>query len=260
MMRNCFGVKGPRCRARGGRRWHVHGRVRHRHDRRGRLRSHPLHRRHRRLDRQGSDEHHHPRAEHQCLSGEAGAVTVEAAFAIAALVAVLVLCLAGLTAVAMQVRCIDAAREAARLAARGDDGAATRRSADRRAGGCGPASAARRGLRGRDRYREITLLPGSRSKPKRWPRSKPPSGRAGVGQRDRGSDGRCFADRHGRRHCYRGGGHRATPRSGGRRPGRAGRGGKVPAGAEPRARRHPGWRGRWPPSWWRARSTSWMSW
>ncbi len=37
---------------------------------------------------------------------------------------VLVLCAAGLTAVAMQVRCIDAAREAARLAARGDEAAA----------------------------------------------------------------------------------------------------------------------------------------
>jgi predicted ABC-type ATPase len=33
---------------------------------------------------------------------------------------VLALCLAGLTAVSMQVRCVDAAREAARLAARGD--------------------------------------------------------------------------------------------------------------------------------------------
>ncbi|MEZ0362881.1 TadE family type IV pilus minor pilin [Mycobacterium sp. pUA109] len=44
--------------------------------------------------------------------------------AIAALVAVLALCVAGVTAVAMQVRCIDAAREAARLAARGDDRAA----------------------------------------------------------------------------------------------------------------------------------------
>jgi hypothetical protein len=32
-----------------------------------------------------------------------------------------VLCLAGLTAMSMQVRCVDAAREAARLAARGDD-------------------------------------------------------------------------------------------------------------------------------------------
>ena len=34
---------------------------------------------------------------------------------------VLVLCLAGVSAVSMQVRCVDAAREAARLAARGDD-------------------------------------------------------------------------------------------------------------------------------------------
>ncbi len=34
---------------------------------------------------------------------------------------VLALCLAGVTAVSMQVRCVDAAREAARLAARGDE-------------------------------------------------------------------------------------------------------------------------------------------
>lgn len=40
---------------------------------------------------------------------------------IASLVVVLVLCLAGVSAVSMQVRCIDAAREAARLAARGDE-------------------------------------------------------------------------------------------------------------------------------------------
>ena len=38
--------------------------------------------------------------------------------------AVLAFCVAGLTAMSMQVRCIDAAREAARLAARGDDVAA----------------------------------------------------------------------------------------------------------------------------------------
>jgi hypothetical protein len=49
---------------------------------------------------------------------------VEAAFGVATLVAVLMLCLAGITAVSMQVRCIDAAREAARLAARGDESAA----------------------------------------------------------------------------------------------------------------------------------------
>lgn len=54
----------------------------------------------------------------------------------AALVVVLVLCLAGLTAVAMQVRCVDAAREAARLAARGDD-----RGASEVARAVGPAGA-----------------------------------------------------------------------------------------------------------------------
>jgi hypothetical protein len=46
---------------------------------------------------------------------------VEAAFGVAILVAVLMLCLAGIAAMSMQVRCIDAAREAARLAARGDE-------------------------------------------------------------------------------------------------------------------------------------------
>ncbi|MGV0579624.1 TadE family type IV pilus minor pilin [Mycolicibacterium elephantis] len=53
---------------------------------------------------------------------------MEAAFALAALVAVLILCAAGLTAVSMHIRCVDAAREAAPLAARGDDGAAVARS------------------------------------------------------------------------------------------------------------------------------------
>jgi hypothetical protein len=38
---------------------------------------------------------------------------------------VLILCVSGLTAVSLQVRCIDAAREAARLAARGDDNSAS---------------------------------------------------------------------------------------------------------------------------------------
>jgi hypothetical protein len=42
-------------------------------------------------------------------------------------VVVLVLCIAGVTAVSMQVRCIDAAREAARLGARGDDPSAAQR-------------------------------------------------------------------------------------------------------------------------------------
>ncbi|GAB0103430.1 TadE family type IV pilus minor pilin [Nocardia sp. JMUB6875] len=50
--------------------------------------------------------------------------TVEAAIALAALVAVLVLGIGALLAVSAQVRCVDAAREAARLAARGDTAAA----------------------------------------------------------------------------------------------------------------------------------------
>ena len=50
---------------------------------------------------------------------------MEAALAVASLVAVVLLCLAGLTAVTMQVRCTDAARETARLAARGADARST---------------------------------------------------------------------------------------------------------------------------------------
>ncbi|WP_141681114.1 TadE family type IV pilus minor pilin [Mycobacterium malmoense] len=46
---------------------------------------------------------------------------MEAALGVGTLVVVLVLCLAGVTAVSMQIRCVDAAREAARLAARGDE-------------------------------------------------------------------------------------------------------------------------------------------
>nr|WP_306454917.1 TadE family type IV pilus minor pilin [Mycolicibacterium malmesburyense]CRL79201.1 hypothetical protein CPGR_05197 [Mycolicibacterium malmesburyense] len=45
----------------------------------------------------------------------------------AALVSVLVLCAAGLTTVSMHIRCVDAAREAARLAARGHDARDTAR-------------------------------------------------------------------------------------------------------------------------------------
>jgi hypothetical protein len=62
---------------------------------------------------------------------------VEAALAIAALVFVLVLCVGGVTAVSAQVRCIDAAREAARLAARGDQ-----RGSAQAAHVIGPAGAA----------------------------------------------------------------------------------------------------------------------
>jgi len=107
-----------------GRRGDVDGRVRHRHDRGGGLRRNSLHRGHRRLDRQCVDQHHRQGAEHERLSrvaNDAGGVTVEAAFAIASLAVVLVACLAGVSAMVAQVRCIDSAREAARLAARGDE-------------------------------------------------------------------------------------------------------------------------------------------
>jgi Flp pilus assembly protein TadG len=49
-----------------------------------------------------------------------GAVTVEAALALCSLVTVLALMLAAVSAVAAQLRCVDAAREAARLTARGE--------------------------------------------------------------------------------------------------------------------------------------------
>ncbi|TCP56848.1 TadE-like protein [Tamaricihabitans halophyticus] len=49
-----------------------------------------------------------------------GAVTVEAAIGISALVVVLGLAFAGIVALSDQLRCTDAAREAARLIARGD--------------------------------------------------------------------------------------------------------------------------------------------
>ena len=49
-----------------------------------------------------------------------GAVTVEAAIALGAFVTVLALALGAISAAIDQLRCIDAAREAARLVARGD--------------------------------------------------------------------------------------------------------------------------------------------
>ncbi|MFD4369230.1 TadE family type IV pilus minor pilin [Rhodococcus sp. NPDC058521] len=59
----------------------------------------------------------------QCRD-ERGAVTVEAAIAIASIVTVVVLCIGAIVAATLHIRCVDAAREAARLAARGDDAVA----------------------------------------------------------------------------------------------------------------------------------------
>ena len=53
-----------------------------------------------------------------------GSVTVEAALVLAVLVVVVASCLAGIGCVVAQMRCADAAREAARLAGRGDGAAA----------------------------------------------------------------------------------------------------------------------------------------
>ncbi|TDQ04742.1 TadE family type IV pilus minor pilin [Labedaea rhizosphaerae] len=61
---------------------------------------------------------------------DAGMATVEAAIALSAVVTVVAVLLAGLTAVLDQLRCTDAAREAARLLARGDPGQARQAVAD----------------------------------------------------------------------------------------------------------------------------------
>jgi hypothetical protein len=54
------------------------------------------------------------------LATDRGYVTVEAAIALASLTAVLVLAIGAVLAAAVHVQCLDAAREAARLAARGE--------------------------------------------------------------------------------------------------------------------------------------------
>jgi hypothetical protein len=60
------------------------------------------------------------RAQPRSVVVDAGAVTVEAALALCALTVFLALTLGALTAVAQSLRCADAARELARLAARGE--------------------------------------------------------------------------------------------------------------------------------------------
>ncbi len=60
-------------------------------------------------------------------------VTAELAVALPALVAVLLLALAGVTAATAQLRCVDAAREGARAAARGESPSVARAAALREA-------------------------------------------------------------------------------------------------------------------------------
>src|SRR5690606_3087275 len=58
------------------------------------------------------------------LRADTGGVTVEAAIALATVMVAVMLCLGAVLAAAAQVRCVDAAREAARLEARGDSAVA----------------------------------------------------------------------------------------------------------------------------------------
>ena len=60
------------------------------------------------------------------LGGDRGAVTVEAALALCSLVLVLALAVVAVSAAGDQLRCMDAARETARLVARGDPDRARR--------------------------------------------------------------------------------------------------------------------------------------
>lgn len=108
----------------GERRWNVDGRIRNRHHCRRSIRCDSIQRRDRRFHRRGANRHHQSRTQHEYLGTESGFATVEAAIAIAALVATLFLCAAGISALVVQIQCVDAAREAARLAARGDEAAA----------------------------------------------------------------------------------------------------------------------------------------
>jgi len=57
-------------------------------------------------------------------NAECGAVTVEAAIALSAFMAVVVMVFAGVSAAIDQIRCTDASREAARLVARGEQASA----------------------------------------------------------------------------------------------------------------------------------------
>lgn len=57
-------------------------------------------------------------------NADRGSVTVEAAFALGVLALVLAAALAGIACLVAQLRCVDAAGEAARLAGRGDDAGA----------------------------------------------------------------------------------------------------------------------------------------
>ena len=66
------------------------------------------------------------------VADESGMVTVEAAYAVAAIVVMVLIAVGAIAAVTTQIRCTDAAREVARLSAAGD--AAAREAAQQLAG------------------------------------------------------------------------------------------------------------------------------
>lgn len=70
----------------------------------------------------GPDAHGRPRT--SACGRDRGSVTIEAALGLVGLALVLAACLAGIACLIAQLRCADAAREAVRLAARGDDAGA----------------------------------------------------------------------------------------------------------------------------------------
>lgn len=90
---------------------------------------------------------------------EDGMVTVEAAYAVAAIVVAVLLAVGAIGGVTAQIRCTDAAREAARLTAAGDDSA--REVAKRTAGDRAVVSVSVQGERVVAQVRtSVPLLPG----------------------------------------------------------------------------------------------------
>lgn len=79
------------------------------------------------------------------VGGDQGAVTAEAALVIPSLLIVLMLCLSLVVTVHAQLRCVDAAREGARLAARGEERADVVATAQRLGPDGAAVSVARKG-------------------------------------------------------------------------------------------------------------------
>ena len=89
-----------------------------------------------------------------------GSATVELALALPIVLAVFAMCLAGLACLTAQLRCVDAAREAARQLARGDEAAAARAVAVVAPGSAMVVDRSSDTVTVRVRDRPVTLLPG----------------------------------------------------------------------------------------------------